>query len=156
MGISAHKIWKALTPMPISSAVTLTVDKDTALARARAAIENRTKYIEYLYDAAQAADCAREKVVEAARAAEHANAEHAAAYKNAIEAGWTAAELTGSGLTAPPPPVGKKTKRSAKRTTGRGTPRSRGGAERLPSDQSESDNAPASDTQDSPPSPTVS
>jgi hypothetical protein len=106
-----------------------TVDKDTVIARARAAIENRTKYIESLFDAAQASADAREKVAEATRAAERANAEHAAAYKEAIDAGWTVAELTGSGLTAPTP-VGKKaSKASAKRATGRGTPRRRVGAE---------------------------
>ncbi|WP_042940250.1 hypothetical protein [Rhodococcus sp. AW25M09] len=107
-----------------------TVDKDTVIARARAAIENRTKYIESLFDAAQASADAREKVAEATRAAERANAEHAAAYKEAIDAGWTVAELTGSGLTAPTPPTGKKaSKASAKRATGRGTPRRRVGAE---------------------------
>jgi len=61
------------------------VDKDTAIARARAAIENRTKYIESLFDAAQASADAREKVAEATRAAEHAKAEHAAAYKGVGE-----------------------------------------------------------------------
>ncbi|OZF41805.1 hypothetical protein CH293_27380 [Rhodococcus sp. 14-2470-1b] len=107
-----------------------TVDKDTVIARARAAIENRTKYIESLFDAAQESAAAREKVADATRAAEHANAEHAAAYKEAIDAGWTVAELTESGLTAPTPPTGKKTsKASAKRATGRGTPRRRVGAE---------------------------
>ncbi|MEV8236988.1 hypothetical protein AB0P23_17245 [Rhodococcus sp. NPDC077669] len=105
------------------------VDKDTAIARARAAIENRTKYIESLFDAAQASADAREKVAEATRAAEHANAEHAAAYKEAIDAGWTVAELTGSGLTAPTP-VGKKpSKPSARRSSGRATARRRVGAE---------------------------
>ncbi|OZC60603.1 hypothetical protein CH306_27445 [Rhodococcus sp. 15-725-2-2b] len=108
--------------------ITPTVDKDTVIARARAAIENRTKYIESLFDAAQASAAAREKVAEATRAAEHANAEHAAAYKEAIDAGWTVAELTGSGLTAPTP-VGKKTSRASKRVTGRSTPRRRVGAE---------------------------
>ena len=106
-----------------------TVDKDTVIARARAAIENRTKYIESLFDAAQASAAAREKVAEASRAADRAATEHAAAYKDAIDAGWTAAELTESGLTAPTP-VGKKaSKGSAKRTTGRATPRRRVGAE---------------------------
>ena len=117
--------WKALT-MSVSPAV----DKDTVIARARAAIENRTKYIESLFDAAQASADAREKVAEATRAAERANAEHVAAYKEAIDAGWTVAELTGSGLTAPTPPTGKKaSKASAKRATGRTTARRRVGAE---------------------------
>jgi len=109
--------------------ITPTVDKDTVIARARAAIENRTKYIESLFDAAQASAAAREKVADATRAAEHANAEHAAAYKDAIDAGWTAAELTGSGLTAPTPVGKKSSKASAKRSTGRGAPRRRVGAE---------------------------
>ncbi|OZF25746.1 hypothetical protein CH296_26945 [Rhodococcus sp. 14-2496-1d] len=109
--------------------ITPTVDKDTVIARARAAIENRTKYIESLFDAAQASAAAREKVAEASRAADRAAAEHAAAYKDAIDAGWTAAELTGSGLTAPTP-VGKKpSKASAKRSSGRATARRRVGAE---------------------------
>lgn len=106
-----------------------TVDKDTVIARARAAIENRTTYIESLFDAAQASAAAREKVAEASRAADHATAAHAAAYKQALDAGWTVTELTESGLTAPTP-VGKKpSKTSAKRTPGRGTPRRRVGAE---------------------------
>ena len=63
--------------MSITSSVSPAVDKDTALAHARAAIENRTKYIESLFDAAQAAADAREKVAEATRAAERANTEHA-------------------------------------------------------------------------------
>ncbi|WP_206509806.1 hypothetical protein [Rhodococcus sp. KRD197] len=107
-----------------------TVDKDTVIARARAAIENRTKYIESLFDAAEASAAAREKVAEASREADRATAEHAAAYKEAIDAGWTAAELTESGLTAPTPPTGKKaSKASTKRSTSRGTPRRRVGAE---------------------------
>lgn len=105
-----------------------TVDKDTALAQARAAIENRTKYIESLFDAAQASADAREKVAEATRSAERANTEHAAAYKEAIEAGWTAAELTALPLPAPAP-VSKKPSKTSKRATGRGTPRRRVGAE---------------------------
>ena len=116
-------------PSPLMS-ITPTVDKDTVIARARAAIENRTKYIESLFDAAQASADAREKVAEASRAADRAAAEHAAAYKEAIDAGWTVAELTGSGLTAPTPPTGKKaSKASAKRATGRATARRRVGAE---------------------------
>ncbi|OZC63575.1 hypothetical protein CH306_26455 [Rhodococcus sp. 15-725-2-2b] len=124
------------------------VDKDTAIARARAAIENRTKYIESLFDAAQASADAREKVAEATRAAEHANAEHAAAYKEAIDAGWTVAELTGSGLTAPTP-VGKKaSKASAKRATGRGTPRRRVGAENTAGPELQRDSAASSPAPD--------
>ncbi|OAK53820.1 hypothetical protein [Rhodococcoides kyotonense] len=132
--------------------LTPTVDKNTVIARARAAIENRTKYIESLFDAAQAADAAREKVADATRIAEHAHAEHAAAYKDAIEAGWTAAELTESGLAAPPTPAGKKSSRgSAKRTSSRGTPRRRVGAEHSPN-QSPTGNSAASDEPASPPS----
>jgi hypothetical protein len=100
--------------MSITSSASPAVDIDTALAHARAAIENRTKYIESLFDAAQAAADAREKVADATRAAERANAEHAAAYKEAVEAGWTAADHTQSGSapaadtqasTPPSPPV---------------------------------------------------
>ncbi|OZC42473.1 hypothetical protein CH286_25215 [Rhodococcus sp. WWJCD1] len=134
------------------------VDKDTALARARAAIENRTKYIESLFDAAQASADAREKVAEATRAAERANAEHAAAYKEAIDAGWTVAELTGSGLTAPTP-VGKKSSKTSKRTTGRGTPRRRVGAENTagPDGQRDDDaSSPAPAVSSEPQSSTVS
>ncbi|MGU3438260.1 hypothetical protein ACNHUS_35275 [Actinomycetes bacterium M1A6_2h] len=120
--------------MTISASVSPAVDKDTALARARAAIENRTKYIESLFDAAQASADAREKVAEATRAADRANADHAAAYKEALDAGWTVAELTGSGLTAPTS-AGKKTSKASKRTTGRIAPRTRRvGAEHSPAD----------------------
>ena len=106
-------------------------------------------------DAAQAAADAREKVAEATRAAERAYAEHAAAYKEAIEAGWTAAELTALPLPAPAP-VGKKTSKTSKRASGRSTPRRRVGAEHSPADHSQSGSAPAADTQASPPSPPVS
>ena len=141
--------------MSITSSVSPAVDKDTALAHARAAIENRTKYIESLFDAAQAAADAREKVAEATRAAERANAEHAAAYKEAIEAGWTAAELTALPLPAPAP-VGKKTSKTSRRASGRSTPRRRVGAEHITADHTQSVSAPA-DTQSSPPpSPPVS
>jgi hypothetical protein len=145
--------------MSITSYVSPAVDKDTALAHARAAIENRTKYIESLFDAAQAAADAREKVAEATRAAERANAEHAAAYKEAIEAGWTAAELTALPLPAPAPApaVGKKTSKTSKRASGRSTPRRRVGAEHAPAEHSQSGIAPTADTQAStPPSPPVS
>lgn len=142
--------------MSISASVSPAVDKDTALAHARAAIENRTKYIESLFDAAQAAADAREKVAEATRAAERANTEHAAAYKDAIEAGWTAAELTALPLPAPAP-VGKKTSKTSKRASGRSTPRRRVGAEHSPAEHPQSSSAPAADTQASPqPSPPVS
>jgi hypothetical protein len=142
--------------MSITSSVSPAVDKDTALAHARAAIENRTKYIESLFDAAQAAADAREKVADATRASERANAEHAAAYKEAIEAGWTAAELTALPLPAPAP-VGKKTSKTSKRASGRSTPRRRVGAERSPVDHAQSGSTPAADTQASPPpSPPVS
>lgn len=131
--------------MSISTSVSPAVDKDTALARARAAIENRTKYIESLFDAAQAAADAREKVADATRAAERANADHAAAYKEAIDAGWTAAELTGSGLTAPTS-VGRKTSKASKRTTGRAAPRPRRvGAEHSPATEAHTDTSPAAD-----------
>ncbi len=142
--------------MSISASVSPAVDKDTALAHARAAIENRTKYIESLFDAAQAAADAREKVAEATRAAERANTEHAAAYKDAIEAGWTAAELTALPLPAPAP-VGKKTSKTSKRASGRSTPRRRVGAEHSPAEHPQSSSAPTADTQASPqPSPPVS
>ncbi|CAH0299672.1 hypothetical protein HQO27_20535 [Rhodococcus fascians] len=141
--------------MSISASVSPAVDKDTALAHARAAIENRTKYIESLFDAAQAAADAREKVAEATRAAERANTEHAAAYKEAIEAGWTAAELTALPLPAPAP-VSKKPSKTSKRTTGRGTPRRRVGAEnttgpdRRPDDASSTTPGTPSEQQSSP------
>ncbi|MDJ0363335.1 hypothetical protein [Rhodococcus sp. H29-C3] len=96
------------------------LDRDTVMARARDAALSRTKYIESLFDAAGAASAAREKVDEAARAADRADTEHAAAYQEAIDAGWTAAELTASGLPAPTP-VNKKPSRSkaAKRSSSR-------------------------------------
>lgn len=141
-GFFAHRIWKALT-----MSLTPAVDKDTALARARAAIENRTKYIESLFDAAQASADAREKVADATRAAERANADHAAAYKEALDAGWTVAELTGSGLTAPTP-VGKKSSKTSKRTTGRSTPRRRVGAENTTGPDRQHDDAASSPAPD--------
>lgn len=137
----------------MSDRISPTVDKNTVIARARAAIENRTKYIESLFDAAQAADAAREKVTDASRAADRATAEHAAAYKEAIDAGWTAAELTESGLTAPTP-VGKKpSKTSAKRSTGRGTPRRRVGAENAASPDRQHDDDASSTAPDAPTEP---
>lgn len=133
------------------------VDKDTVIARARAAIENRTKYIESLFDAAQASTAARETVAEAARAADSADAEHAAAYKDALDAGWTVAELTESGLTAPSTPISKKTRKpSTKRTAGRGTARRRVGAENAPvHDRQDAAPANATETPAAPPSSTA-
>ncbi|KZF07898.1 hypothetical protein A2J03_22095 [Rhodococcus sp. EPR-157] len=109
--------------------LTPALDRETVMARARDAALSRTKFVEALIDAAQAAAAAHEKAAEATRTAARADAEHADAYKDALDAGWTAAELKDSGLIAPTP-VGKKpSKTSAKRTTGRGTPRRRVGAE---------------------------
>lgn len=131
------------------------VDKDTVIARARAAIENRTKYIESLFDAAQASAAARERAAEATRAADSADAGHAAAYKAAIDAGWTVAELIDSGLTAPSTPISKKTRKpSTKRTVSRGTARRRVGAEHAPGhDRQDAPHAGETDTPvDAPPS----
>lgn len=117
--------------MSISSSVSPAVDKDTALARARAAMENRTKYIESLYDAAEAAAEAHAKVADTVSAAEKADAEHAGAYKDALAAGWTVRELTGSGL--PAPTQGGKKGKPSKRTPGRSTAGTRRvGAEHSP------------------------
>lgn len=86
----------------------LALDRETVLARARDAALARTKFVESLVDAAQAAAEARDKVAVAARAADRADAEHADAYNDALAAGWTVAELKGSGLNAPTAPAKKK------------------------------------------------
>ncbi|MBY6709068.1 hypothetical protein HQ308_19950 [Rhodococcus sp. BP-241] len=90
------------------SAIT-TLDKDTVLARARAAIDTRTRYVESLFDAATAASAAHSAVTAARTAAADADTALAKAYKEAVDAGWTPAELKSAGLPTP----------AAPRTTGR-------------------------------------
>lgn len=132
-----------------------TVDKDTVLARAHAAMENRTKYIESLFDAANTAAAAHEKVADATGEAQRADAEHIAAYQEALDAGWTAAEIAESGLTAPATPTAKKPSRKAsKRQSARtGTPaRRRVGLDVHPAGE-HGDNAPNPHAADAAPSP---
>jgi hypothetical protein len=100
------------------------------MARARDAALARTKFVESLIDAAQAAAEARDKVATATRLADRADAEHAAAYHDALAAGWTAAELKASGLSAPATPA-KKKPATRKNTTGK---TSRTPAARRPTD----------------------
>ena len=100
------------------------------MARARDAALARTKFVEALIDAAQTAAEAHEKVAAATRAADRADGDHAAAYKDALDAGWTAAELKDSGLNAPTTPGAKK-KPSARKSTAKSA---RAAAPRRPAD----------------------
>ncbi|MDV7991597.1 hypothetical protein [Rhodococcus sp. IEGM 1374] len=92
----------------------LALDRETVLARARDAALARTKFVEALIDAAQAAAQARDQVAAATRVADRADAEHADAYNDALAAGWTVAELKASGLNAP---TASSKKKPARRNT---------------------------------------
>ncbi len=93
-----------------------TLDKDTVLARARAAIDTRTRYVESLFDAAAAASAAHTAAEAARSAAADADTALAKAYKDAVDAGWTPAELKSAGLPAP-----TATRKSSRRASGRRT-----------------------------------
>ena len=93
-----------------------TLDKDTVLARARAAIDTRTRYVESLFDAAAAASAAHTAAETARSAAADADTALAKAYKDAVDAGWTPAELKSAGLPAPTAP-----RKASRRTSGRRT-----------------------------------
>lgn len=95
------------------SAVT-NLDKTAVLARAQAAISNRTRYVETLFDAATEAAAAHSAVAEAREAAADADTVFEKAYRDALTAGWTAAELKGAGLPTPATP-----RRSARRSSAR-------------------------------------
>ncbi|MBY6366936.1 hypothetical protein [Rhodococcoides corynebacterioides] len=91
-----------------------TLDKDTVLARARAAIDTRTRYVEFLFDAAAAASAAHTAAEAARSAAADADTALAKAYKDAVDAGWTPAELKSAGLPAPASP-----RKPSRRASGR-------------------------------------
>lgn len=103
----------------------LALDRDAVLARARDAALARTKFVEALIDAAQAAAEARDKVAAATRLADRADADHADAYNDALDAGWTAAELKTSGLNAPTSATKKKpgTRKNTTKTARTAAPR---------------------------------
>ncbi len=109
------------------SAIT-TLDKTAVLARAQAAINNRTHYVETLFDAATNAAAAHSAVADAREAAATAETAFQKAYRDAITAGWTAAELKAAGLPTPSAPRGPARRSTPRRsktsvpTTG-GTPR---------------------------------
>ena len=93
-----------------------TLDKDTVLARARAAIDTRTRYVESLFDAAAAASAAHTAAEAARAAAADADTALAKAYKDAVDAGWTPAELKSAGLPAPTSPRKPSRRASGRRT----------------------------------------
>lgn len=93
-----------------------TLDKDTVLARARAAIDTRTRYVESLFDAAAAAAAAHTAADAARSAAADADTALAKAYKDAVDAGWTPAELKSAGLPAPTSPRKPSRRASGRRT----------------------------------------
>ncbi|MFC8181596.1 hypothetical protein ACFULT_22185 [Rhodococcus sp. NPDC057297] len=123
----------------------LALDRETVLARARDAALARTKFVEALIDAAQAAAEAHDKVVAATRLADRADTEHADAYNDALAAGWTAAELKASGLNAPTAPAKKKpaSRKNATKTA-------RAAAPRRPSDTAPEETTPAHPASSSP------
>ncbi|WP_328813548.1 hypothetical protein [Rhodococcus sp. NBC_00297] len=95
------------------SAIT-TLDKSAVLARAREAIDTRTRFVETLFDAATEAAAAHSAVADARDAAATADTTFEKAYRDAIAAGWTAAELKAAGLPTPAAP-----RRSGRRSTPR-------------------------------------
>ncbi len=99
------------------SAIT-SLDKSAVLARAQAAISNRTRYVETLFDAATEAAAAHSAVADAREAAAASDQAFEKAYRDAITAGWTAAELKAAGLPAPSK-TGPARKRSAAGTVRR-------------------------------------
>ncbi|MBY6537650.1 hypothetical protein HQ325_03095 [Rhodococcus sp. BP-349] len=95
------------------SAIT-TLDKSAVLARAREAIDTRTRFVETLFDAATDAAAAHSAVADARDAAATADTVFEKAYRDALAAGWTAAELKAAGLPTPAAP-----RRSGRRSTPR-------------------------------------
>ncbi|WP_328814203.1 hypothetical protein [Rhodococcus sp. NBC_00297] len=95
------------------SAIT-TLDKSTVLARAQAAINNRTRYVEMLFDAAIGAAAAHSAVADARETAAIADTAFEKAYRDAVAVGWTPAELSAAGL-----PTSSAPRRPARRSTPR-------------------------------------
>ncbi|WP_037187308.1 hypothetical protein [Rhodococcus sp. UNC23MFCrub1.1] len=95
------------------SAIT-TLDKSAVLARAREAIDTRTRFVETLFDAATDAAAAHSAVADARDAAATADTAFEKAYRDALAAGWAAAELKAAGLPTPAAP-----RRSGRRSTPR-------------------------------------
>lgn len=93
------------------SAIT-TLDKSTVLARAQAAINNRTRYVEMLFDAAIGAAAAHSAVADARETAAIADTAFEKAYRDAVAVGWTPAELSAAGL-----PTSSAPRRPARRST---------------------------------------